>query len=637
MKRARIKAIVTVPTRRKATQDISDTEIINTFENNDKNKNISDDSLQSSENILHENQEQENLENTKKIIQIQEIEEQVPNEQFPTEQCNEYKSDSMQNSKEEIVNIQSSEILNITQITSPIKSTQNRSGFMKPTPKFDNNSRVRRNSIQGSGASTSESEDDSRRLPCSITNHTKNDLVQLSYNTKDAVTNNIKNNLITTKLGQKRRILVSESTRKLAEARREFHLKHENKTPDRSKLTMYDLIYYNPVTNPMKKSNESTTRKMLEYQSEEFQEEENEDDPSSAMPVPQVKVGPNGQLIIDEQSLVIEQTNAKKGRKVLAKEAIIDDDNSGSGFYKKRQKSKEWSERETLKFYKALNTIGTDFLLMQSLFPHRTRQEMKLKFKKEEKVNRHLVEKALAYHQEFDTEMLEKSLATFENSEKEYLHIQEKRKQKTKSKKNSKSTRRRRIVASSIAEMDASDNEEEKEDDFGLDSIMSKENTHLNDECQQTSNKMNKKMYKRTRDERKLLIKEDDVESLSSCNDIDSDTEIYRVRPTRSGRLPKVKRLQGPDINTLDNERLNCSSNDEITISSEDNAKVTENLIFDNINLNSEIHHIDPIKTVIPSIGNVEPGSLVILSKESLEEPGKSVLQVYMVSSDVNT
>lgn len=151
-------------------------------------------------------------------------------------------------------------------VASPIKSTQNRSGFMKPTPKFDNNSRVRRNSIQGSGASTSESEDDSRRLPCSITNHTKNDLVQLSYNTKDAVTNNIKNNLITTKLGQKRRILVSESTRKLAEARREFHLKHENKTPDRSKLTMYDLIYYNPVTNPMKKSGESTTRKMLEYQ-----------------------------------------------------------------------------------------------------------------------------------------------------------------------------------------------------------------------------------------------------------------------------------------------------------------------------------------------------------------------------------
>lgn len=132
------------------------------------------------------------------------------------------------------------------------------------------------------------------------------------------------------------------------------------------------------------------------------------------MPVPQVKVGPDGQLIIDEQSLVIEQTNAKKGREALAKEAIIDDDSNGSGFYKKRQKSKEWPKWETLKFYKALNTVGTDFLLMQSLFPNRTRQEIKLKFKKEEKVNRNLVEKALAYHQEFDTEILEKSLGKCE-------------------------------------------------------------------------------------------------------------------------------------------------------------------------------------------------------------------------------
>lgn len=57
---------------------------------------------------------------------------------------------------------------------------------------------------------------------------------------------------------QKKRTMVSESARKLAEARREFLLKHENKTPDRSQLKMYDLIYYNPVTNPMKKSKTPT-------------------------------------------------------------------------------------------------------------------------------------------------------------------------------------------------------------------------------------------------------------------------------------------------------------------------------------------------------------------------------------------
>ncbi|KAK1128070.1 hypothetical protein K0M31_003555 [Melipona bicolor] len=653
MKRARIKAMVTVPTRRKPTQDISVAGVTNSVEHNEKNKDTSDDtcitSQQTLEKVSEDVQIQENLDNTQKLIEVQEVEEQIQNEKLHVDdQCNENKDDPTKNSEKSSKEIIQSPILNATQINSPIKS-QNRSSFMKPIPKLDNNNRVRKNSIQGSGASTSESEDDSKKLPCATANHTKNDLVQSTHNTKDAITNNIKNNLITSKVGQKRRILVSESARKLAEARREFHLKHENKTPDRSKLTMYDLIYYNPVTNPMKKSKESAipTRKIIECQSEEVQEEEEEeDDPSSTMPVPQVKVGPNGQLIIDEQSLVIEQTNAKKNRKVLAKEAIIDDDNNGSGFYKKRQKSKEWSSRETLYFYKALNTIGTDFLLMQSLFPNRTRQEMKLKFKKEEKVNRHLVEKALAYHQEFDTEMLEKSLA----AEKELLRIKETRKQQRAKTKNKKSRRRRSKLARSIGMDSESDSEEgEKEEDEeeekeekkekcyipnDLDSTIYKENTDSNDKYEQTLNKTNKKLYKRPRIEKELLIKTNDIESY---NDVDSDTEVYHIRPTRSGRLPKIKKLQGPDINTLDNERLNhCSNDDELTMSSENNVteKVSEDLIFDSIN--SEIHHIDP-KTVIPNINDVEPGSFVILSKESLDEPGKSVLQVYMVSSDIHS
>ncbi|CAD1481262.1 unnamed protein product, partial [Heterotrigona itama] len=615
MKRARIKAMVTVPTRRKLTQDISVTGIINSVEHNEKNKDTSDGTCIKSQQTLENVSEyviQENLNNTQKLIEVQEVEEQIQNEKLHIDnQCNENKDDSTKNSEKSTKEIiQSPEILSATQINFSIKS-QNRSGFMKPISKLDNNNRIRKNSIQGSGASTSESEDDSRRLPCAITNHIKNDLVQSTHNTKDAVTNNIKNNLTTSKIGQKRRILVSESARKLAEARREFHLKHENKTPDRSKLTMYDLIYYNPITNPMKKST-VPTRKIIECQSEEVQEEEEEeeDDPSSTMPVPQVKVGPNGQLIIDEQSLVIEQTNAKRNRKVLAKEAIIDDDNNGSGFYKKRQKSKEWSSRETLNFYKALNTIGTDFLLMQSLFPNRTRQEMKLKFKKEEKVNRHLVEKALAYHQEFDTEMLEKSLEL------------------------ARSIGMDSETDSEEGEKEEEDEEEEKEEKTeecyipnDLDSTVYKENAESNDKYRQTLNKTNKRLYKRPKIEKELLTKTDDVESY---NDVDSDTEVYHVRPTRSGRLPKIKKLQGPDINTLDNERLNyCPNDDELTMSSENNVteKVTEDLIFDSIN--SEINHIDP-KTVISNINDVEPGSFVILSKESLDEPGKSVLQVYM-------
>ncbi|CAK9821538.1 Transcription factor TFIIIB component B'' homolog [Anthophora retusa] len=642
MKRARIKAMVTVPTRRKATPVAPAIEASNLIEQNEKGKGIFNDiSTMSQENNYEEKQIQEGLDVIK----------QSQNEQLDVDRLNkEYTDESVQNfeeSKKEFVQI--SETVCQTQISSPTKLMQSRLGFMKPVPKFDSSGKVRKNSIQGSGASASESEDDNKRIISTNSNNMRNDATSLVQAAKDTVSNNIKNNLTASKVGQKRRILVSESARKLAEARREFQIKHENKTPDRSKLTMYDLIYYNPVTNPMKKPKESTvtTRKTIEYLPQEFQEEEeeeeNEDDPSSAMPVPQVKVGPNGQLIIDEQSLVIEQTNAKKSKEVLSKEAIIDDDNSGNGFYKKRQKSKEWSKWETLKFYKALNTVGTDFLLMQSLFPNRTRQEIKLKFKKEEKVNRNLVEKALAYHQEFDTEILEKSLATFESLEEKCFVTQEKQKEhKGKDKKNTKSRRRRksRIVASSIAEMDISDKEDEEEEEYDLNLMVHKENNKVNCDYQEILDNVDKKMTKE-RDSlaQKSPMIEDDVDSLSSCNGPDSDTEVYNVKPTRSGRFPKVKKLQGPDINTLDNKGLDyCLHNsDKITMSPEKNAKVAKNLFFDNTNIDSDTHHTNSIKTVIPNIADVEPGSLVILSKELPEEPGKSVLQVYMVSSDVNS
>lgn len=185
------------------------------------------------------------------------------------------------------------------------------------------------------------------------------------------------------------------------------------------------------------------------------------------------------------------------------------------------------------------------------------------------------------------------------------------------------------IVASSIAEMDASD-----EEDNCIELIEQNENTETS-EYQELLNKTNKRRRKGSREEKKIsekaLIETDDVESLSLYNGVDSDTEVYHVRPTRSGRLPKVKKLQGPDINTLDNEILNYDSIDHETVTSP-----KDNLIFNNTDINQETQYENSVKTVIPNIDHVEPGSLVILSKESPEEPGKSVLQVYMVSSNIN-
>lgn len=65
---------------------------------------------------------------------------------------------------------------------------------------------------------------------------------------------------------------------------------------------------------------------------------------------------------------------------------------------------------ETKKFYRALNVVGTDFSLMKPYFRNRTRRELKLKFKKEERLNPNLVNKALAEPLDFDITELEKEI-----------------------------------------------------------------------------------------------------------------------------------------------------------------------------------------------------------------------------------
>lgn len=145
----------------------------------------------------------------------------------------------------------------------------------------------------------------------------------------------------------------------------------------------------------------------------EESQEENED----LMPAPQIKIGANGEIVVDEQSLVIENESTKANREALQKSEVIDGDfDAGVGYMKKARTRKLWSRSETLRFYRALNTIGTDFMLMCQLFPGRKRSELKLKFKKEEKINKNLIDKAMLQPKQFDMDQLVKDL---EREEKE--------------------------------------------------------------------------------------------------------------------------------------------------------------------------------------------------------------------------
>ena len=69
----------------------------------------------------------------------------------------------------------------------------------------------------------------------------------------------------------------------------------------------------------------------------------------------------------------------------------------------RRRKSHRWGLEETRSFYKALRQVGTEFSLMQSLFPGRTRKQLKAKFQKEEKAHPELIKRALDVTVPLDT------------------------------------------------------------------------------------------------------------------------------------------------------------------------------------------------------------------------------------------
>lgn len=164
---------------------------------------------------------------------------------------------------------------------------------------------------------------------------------------------------------------------------------------------------------------------MQETTSNENKEQAMEDD-DDGIPAPQIKIGPNGEIVVDEKSLVIENKEVKKNLEAIQKSSLIDGDlDTSYGVYKRVKRTKDWTREETLRFYKALNTIGTDFTLMCDLFPRRTRRELKMKFKKEERMNRLLVDKALMQPTNFDIshlkhemEVEERALAEMENIKK---------------------------------------------------------------------------------------------------------------------------------------------------------------------------------------------------------------------------
>lgn len=101
----------------------------------------------------------------------------------------------------------------------------------------------------------------------------------------------------------------------------------------------------------------------------------------------QVRIGPNGETIIDEESLIVDRA---EGEDMESYTHVVESDNTkfvNSGSYGKRFRGSRWSAEETESFYDALSQYGENYELIAYVLPGRDRKSCKNKFKAEDKKN----------------------------------------------------------------------------------------------------------------------------------------------------------------------------------------------------------------------------------------------------------
>ncbi|XP_016311536.1 transcription factor TFIIIB component B'' homolog isoform X4 [Sinocyclocheilus anshuiensis] len=223
----------------------------------------------------------------------------------------------------------------------------------------------------------------------------------------------------------------------------------ECKAPkDHTKMTMRELIYYLPVSNPMKSFTEeeqiasetvldesstpatsktpaapSVQEMVVEddgHEEDEERMEETQLEEEEPLLVPRVKVAEDGSLIIDEESLTVQVSRTKGPNPAEDRDPIFERGSTTTySSFRKGTYTKPWSSGETEMFYLAISMVGTDFSMISQLFPHRARMEIKNKFKKEERNNSWRIDKAFKEKRrlnlDFFKKLMEKILKDEEN------------------------------------------------------------------------------------------------------------------------------------------------------------------------------------------------------------------------------
>ena len=109
---------------------------------------------------------------------------------------------------------------------------------------------------------------------------------------------------------------------------------------------------------------------------------------------PQVLVV-DGQIVINEKSLTVNA--AVERATALSDFTRVEESGTklNSATYANYTKAEKWTKEDTEFFFQALRQFGTDFSLIQRLFPGRSRRQIKKKYLVEDKTNPARVEAAI--------------------------------------------------------------------------------------------------------------------------------------------------------------------------------------------------------------------------------------------------
>jgi hypothetical protein len=111
--------------------------------------------------------------------------------------------------------------------------------------------------------------------------------------------------------------------------------------------------------------------------------------PDPVVVAPKVTIDEDGNIVIDQASLVISASDIPVTDPDSVPVVTVDS-NAGSRYitsstFSRRDTAQKWEAGDNAKFYEALSRFGTDFSLIAHVFPTRTRRQIKLKFKREER------------------------------------------------------------------------------------------------------------------------------------------------------------------------------------------------------------------------------------------------------------